>query len=78
MYSQPVAPTPASMPTNYGNMPLEVAQSGSNPPANEESGKGKIPGKLEGGAKKVGKKFGNAAIFGAGATAGGELIHSIF
>lgn len=28
--------------------------------------------------KKFGSKFGNAAIFGAGATAGSEIIHSIF
>lgn len=73
MYPQPVAPAP----TNYGNMPLEVSQSASTPPAHEEP-KGNFPAKLEGGAKKVGKKFGNAAVFGAGATAGGELIHSIF
>ena len=28
--------------------------------------------------KKFGSKFGNAAIFGAGATLGGDIIHSIF
>lgn len=33
---------------------------------------------LEGHLKKFGKKFGDAAIFGAGATLGGDLINSIF
>lgn len=28
-------------------------------------------------AKKLGEKLGNAAIFGAGATAGGDLVNSI-
>lgn len=29
-------------------------------------------------AKKLGEKFGNAAVFGAGATAGSDLVNSIF
>ena len=29
-------------------------------------------------AKKLGEKLGNAAIFGAGATAGSDLVNAIF
>ncbi|KAJ1335764.1 LAS seventeen-binding protein 1/2 [Microdochium nivale] len=36
------------------------------------------PSKLEQGGKKFGKKLGNAAIFGAGATIGSNLVNSIF
>lgn len=55
---------------NYGNMPLEVSGAG--------NGTGKIPGKGEEMGKKFGKKLGNAAIFGAGATIGGNIVNSIF
>lgn len=84
------APPP---PSGYGNMPLEVSQSGSAPPAESgEPGKG---GKFEQHGKKFGKKMGNAgmffidlmavyrvltflAIFGAGATMGSNIVNSIF
>lgn len=47
------APPPG---TNYGNMPLEVSQSGSsNDPAQKS--------KFEQGGKKIGKKFGNAGTY---------------
>ncbi|RHZ46949.1 SH3 domain-containing protein [Aspergillus thermomutatus] len=60
-------------PTNYGNVPLEVSQSGSSAPD------GKRPGsKFEEQGKKFGKKMGNAAIFGAGATIGSNIVNSIF
>ncbi|OOG00196.1 hypothetical protein ASPCADRAFT_204095 [Aspergillus carbonarius ITEM 5010] len=59
-------------PTNYGNMPLEVSQGGSTP---GEEGK---KSKFEEQGKKFGKKMGNAAIFGAGATMGSNLVNSIF
>ncbi|CAI4211098.1 unnamed protein product [Parascedosporium putredinis] len=36
------------------------------------------PSKLEQGGKKFGKKLGNAAIFGAGATIGSNIVNSIF
>ncbi|EYE99279.1 SH3 domain-containing protein [Aspergillus ruber CBS 135680] len=65
----------APPPTNYGNMPLEVSQSGSAPPGPEGEGKGN---KFEQGGKKFGKKMGNAAIFGAGATMGSNIVNSIF
>jgi LAS seventeen-binding protein 1/2 len=36
------------------------------------------PGKGQENAKKFGKKLGNAAVFGAGATLGGKIVNSIF
>ncbi|CAI7581582.1 unnamed protein product [Penicillium viridicatum] len=60
-------------PTNYGNMPLAVSQSGQ--PENPEDPK---KNKIEEGGKKFGKKLGNAAIFGAGATVGSNIVNSIF
>ncbi|KAJ5111312.1 hypothetical protein N7532_001847 [Penicillium argentinense] len=62
-------------PTNYGNMPLEVSQSGSGDPASNDPEK---KNKFEQGGKKFGKKLGNAAIFGAGATVGSNIVNSIF
>jgi len=63
----------APQPTNYGNMPLDVANgadSGSAEPG--KAGKGQEMG------KKFGKKLGNAAVFGAGATIGSNIVNSIF
>ncbi|KAJ5909688.1 hypothetical protein N7504_004331 [Penicillium tannophilum] len=62
-------------PTNYGNMPLEVSQGG---PSAPESNDPKEKSKFEQGGKKFGKKLGNAAIFGAGATVGSNIVNSIF
>ncbi|CEJ57267.1 hypothetical protein PMG11_05967 [Penicillium brasilianum] len=59
---------------NYGNMPLAVSQGGSNPPTNDPEQKSKF----EQNGKKFGKKLGNAAIFGAGATVGSNIVNSIF
>ncbi|KAI9927735.1 hypothetical protein MW887_002587 [Aspergillus wentii] len=67
-----VAAPPA--PTNYGNMPLEVSQGNSTP----VDADGKKHGKVEEHGKKFGKKLGNAAIFGAGATVGSNIVNSIF
>lgn len=48
-------------PTDYGNMPLQVSQSGQPAaPANPEDPK---QNKLEEGGKKFGKKLGNAGMF---------------
>ncbi|KAL4810153.1 SH3 domain-containing protein [Aspergillus unguis] len=58
-------------PTNYGNMPLDVSQSGSSTTPGKH-------GKFEEHGKKFGKKMGNAAIFGAGATIGSNIVNSIF
>ncbi|KAK2821765.1 hypothetical protein FQN49_007697 [Arthroderma sp. PD_2] len=52
-------------------MPLEVSQSGA-------PSQGKVPTKFEENGKKFGKKMGNAAIFGAGATIGSNLVNGIF
>ncbi|PYI33726.1 SH3-domain-containing protein [Aspergillus indologenus CBS 114.80] len=60
-------------PTNYGNMPLEVSQSGSTPDGDPAK-----KGKFEEHGKKFGKKLGNAAVFGAGATIGSNIVNSIF
>ncbi|KAL4897718.1 SH3 domain-containing protein [Aspergillus ambiguus] len=67
------ATAPPPPPSSYGNMPLEVSQSGS--AATPEDGK---HGKFEQHGKKFGKKLGNAAIFGAGATVGSNIVNSIF
>ncbi|RJE19265.1 SH3 domain protein [Aspergillus sclerotialis] len=67
---------PVPPPSSYGNMPLEVSQSGSTPaPVGPD---GKHPSKFEEHGKKFGKKMGNAAIFGAGATMGSNIVNSIF
>ena len=42
------------------------------------TGESKVPSKGEEQGKKFGKKLGNAAIFGAGATIGGKVVNSIF
>ncbi|OQD77203.1 hypothetical protein PENDEC_c003G06798 [Penicillium decumbens] len=60
--------------SNYGNMPLDVSQSGSSANPNDPDHKNKF----EQGGKKFGKKLGNAAIFGAGATVGSNIVNSIF
>jgi LAS seventeen-binding protein 1/2 len=65
---------PVSSPsTDYGNMPLAVSQSGSVLPV-----EGRKPSKFEENGKKFGKKMGNAAIFGAGATIGSNIVNGIF
>lgn len=58
-----------SNPSDYGNMPLAIAQGDM---ANRK------PSKLEEHGKKFGKKMGNAAIFGAGATIGSNIVNGIF
>ncbi|KAH9859576.1 hypothetical protein IAQ61_011357 [Plenodomus lingam] len=66
----PAAAPAAPAPSNYGNMPLDVAQGAQQPPHE--------PSKFEQNGKKFGKKLGNAAIFGAGATVGSKLVNGIF
>lgn len=53
----------------YGNVPLQTSGMG--------SGTGRVPGKGQEMGKKFGKKLGNAAIFGAGATLGADIVNSI-
>ncbi|KAF2260571.1 SH3-domain-containing protein [Lojkania enalia] len=67
----PASPSPGPpAPSNYGNMPLDVSNGAASEPHR--------PGKGEEHAKKFGKKLGNAAIFGAGATIGGKIVNGIF
>lgn len=63
--------SPQPPPSNYGNMPLDVAQGGG------AGGAGGGNSKLQEGGKKFGKKLGNAAIFGAGATIGSSIVSGI-
>ncbi|KAF3932069.1 Endophilin-A2 [Dactylellina cionopaga] len=60
----------------YGNVPLQVANSGSGPSHGE--GEPGQPSKFQEHGKKFGKKLGNAAIFGAGATIGSNIVNGIF
>lgn len=62
-------PLPGSNTSDYGNMQLAIAQGDLN---------GRKPSKLEEHGKKFGKKMGNAAIFGAGATIGSNIVNGIF
>ena len=60
-------------PSGYGNMPLDVANGvGSNGGEVDPQ-----KAKLQSGGKKFGKKLGNAAIFGAGASIGGHIVNGI-
>lgn len=67
--------------------PQQNPYSGSVPPpmgiaggygGNHGQGEEDKPTKTEENTKKFGKKLGNAAIFGAGATLGGKIVNSIF
>ncbi|KAF7870434.1 hypothetical protein EAF04_004178 [Stromatinia cepivora] len=63
----PQPPGPSN-PYNSSVPPMAVAEQ----PTDDKLGKGGEMG------KKFGKKLGNAAIFGAGATIGGNIVNSIF
>lgn len=66
-------PSGASNPYNSSVPPMAIAEgSGSGHGGGEGDSKGKEMG------KKFGKKLGNAAIFGAGATIGSNIVNSIF
>lgn len=62
-------PPQPQLQNNYGNMPVAVAQGNGQPQG---------PSKFSGLGKKVGGRFGNAVVFGAGATMGADLVNSIF
>jgi hypothetical protein len=67
--SQQGPPPPGpSNPYDSAVTPMQMA----NQPTENKPGKGQEMG------KKFGKKLGNAAIFGAGATIGGNIVNSIF
>jgi hypothetical protein len=61
-------------PSSYGNLPLQVSQTGGSAVGPD----GRKYSKLEEQGKKFGKKMGNAAIFGAGATIGSNIVNGIF
>ncbi|KAI5867755.1 SH3-domain-containing protein [Durotheca rogersii] len=65
------APPPTQNPYNANVPPMAVAQDGG-------GANGGSPSKFEQQGKKFGKKLGNAAIFGAGATLGGKIVNGIF
>lgn len=66
-------------PYNASVPPMAVAQGAPPPPGGEGSnGGGGKESKVNEQGKKFGKKLGNAAIFGAGATMGSNLVNSIF
>ncbi|KAI9903603.1 hypothetical protein N3K66_000132 [Trichothecium roseum] len=81
-YGYPAQPSYAQGPPQQKNPydssvpPVAIAQGGGGGPSGEEQKEG--PSKLEKHGKKFGKKLGNAAIFGAGATIGGNIVNSIF
>ncbi|KAG6060207.1 hypothetical protein E4U32_003585 [Claviceps aff. humidiphila group G2b] len=68
----PQGPPPQQNPYNASVPPMAVAQGGEAPQAQGDGNKVNQYG------KKFGKKLGNAAIFGAGATIGGNIVNSIF
>lgn len=67
------APPQQQNPYNSSVPPMAVAN---NPPPPQEQQQGE--GKAGAMGKKFGKKLGNAAIFGAGATIGSNIVNSIF
>lgn len=69
-YQQQAAPqsTGPMNPYDSSTPPMKLAEQ----PTNSKLGKGGEMG------KNLGKKLGNAAIFGAGATIGGNIVNSIF
>lgn len=67
-YQQGPPPPGPSDPYDSTVPPMQIAEQ----PTENRPGKGQEMG------KKFGKKLGNAAIFGAGATIGGNIVNSIF
>ncbi|KAK4124849.1 SH3-domain-containing protein [Parathielavia appendiculata] len=73
---QPQYAAPAS--GHYPIAPVPVGGYGQQQQQQQESGGGGGSSKIEEHGKKFGKKLGNAAIFGAGATIGSNIVNSIF
>ncbi|KAG5986194.1 hypothetical protein E4U43_005619, partial [Claviceps pusilla] len=73
----PLPPPPQQQnPYNASVPPMAVAAGGQAPEGGQQQGG--EGNKVNQYGKKFGKKLGNAAIFGAGATIGGNLVNSIF
>jgi len=74
----PAPPGPQN-PYNSSVPPMGIAGGyNNNNNNNHYNGEEDKPTKTEENTKKFGKKLGNAAIFGAGATLGGKIVNSIF
>jgi hypothetical protein len=78
-YQQPQYATPGPIPVAGGGYPLApppgpAAQPYQQQPQQQEQEGSKVGEH----GKKFGKKLGNAAIFGAGATIGSNIVNSIF
>ncbi|GME80416.1 unnamed protein product [Ambrosiozyma monospora] len=83
VYFQQSAPQPMQQyqapPPSYVAPPVAVVQSQPEPVQVEQQQGGQHgAGKVGGAAKKFGSKLGNAAIFGAGASIGSNIVNSIF
>jgi hypothetical protein len=81
-YRAPQQPTyGGAQPGGYPPPPGQVNPYNAHAPpmavANQQQGEGG-DNKVSGAGKKFGKKLGNAAIFGAGATIGSNIVNSIF
>ena len=78
-YGYPQGPPPQQNPYNSNVPPMAVAEGGQPPPGEQQQQQqGGSDNKVGEYGKKFGKKLGNAAIFGAGATIGGNIVNSIF
>ncbi|KAK9453713.1 SH3 domain-containing protein [Dipodascopsis uninucleata] len=73
-YAAPV-PQPYYPPQQQQQQPIVVQQQQQQ---DSQASSSNRFGGLEGAGKKFGKKLGNAAIFGAGATIGADIVNSIF
>lgn len=68
LYGYPTPPPQQQNPYSAHVPPMAVA----------EGGQSEDPSKMQQYGKKFGKKLGNAAIFGAGASIGGKIVNGIF
>lgn len=75
---QPPLPGSVQYATGGGYPPAPPAGQGYVPPQQQGEGEGSGSSKIGEHGKKSGKKLGNAAIFGAGATIGSNIVNSIF
>ncbi|KAM0255626.1 hypothetical protein ACHAQJ_005551 [Trichoderma viride] len=73
VYGYPQGPPAQQNPYNASVPPMAIAEG---QPAQQQGGEGS--GKVGEYGKKFGKKLGNAAIFGAGASIGSNIVNSIF
>ncbi|TQW01021.1 hypothetical protein V2A60_002038 [Cordyceps javanica] len=77
-YGYPAGPPQQQNPYNANVPPMAVADGGGQQQQQQQEGEGGAGGKAGEMGKKFGKKLGNAAIFGAGASIGSNIVNSIF